>query len=253
MKKIDFSDYTVAAGVLFAAAVLAMLVAALFGRGDITTATLVLGSVSCFIAGVFLLAFSRPEPIDTRLASLLAVQGTIAVSRLCTDLGVRGRGYMVPENGGIVQVIPVSEFCPMKAKDGSSFAVGPDGSGIILTPLGYPLLEMLEQSSALRLPDGVEEVLAAIREVFVDVFEVAEHVEAHRAGDSIAVALHGYRLFPGCERVRKESPAVCTRCPCPVCSLIACMLAKGTGKTTAIDHVAADRETQTIRLTLIML
>ena len=70
--------------ILAAAALLA--VAALTGRGDIATATVILAGTGCFIAGVFLLALHKGEPLDPEIAALLPVQGTITVATLCADL-----------------------------------------------------------------------------------------------------------------------------------------------------------------------
>ncbi|MFY1645218.1 hypothetical protein ACK11Z_15915, partial [Methanoculleus bourgensis] len=54
--------------------------AAATGRGDITTATLVLAGAGCFTAGVFLLALHKGEPIDSEITALLPVQGTVTIA-----------------------------------------------------------------------------------------------------------------------------------------------------------------------------
>ncbi len=249
------NDTTLAAMILFAAAALIMIVVALTNRGDITSATLVLGSVSAFIAGIFLLTFAKEEPLDLRFTTLLPVQGTLDIARMCADLGMQGNAHMVPAgdeiaNPSVTQVIPVSEYRPLAPADGYSFVTGRNGNGVVITPLGYPLLRMLEESSDLRLPGDEEEALAAIKEVCEEVLEVAGRVDAERAGDSIVVELSEFRLLQGCLAVRKESPKACLICPCPVCSLIACMLAKGTGRTCTIEQATVEPGSETLRLIL---
>lgn len=253
--KVKHDDPTFAALVLFAAAALIMIVVALTNRGDITSATLVLGSVSTFIAGIFLLTFAKEEPLDIRFTSLLPVQGTLDIARICADLGLQGNAHMVPAadetaEPSVTQVVPVAGYRPLAPADGYSFVTGRDGSGVVITPLGYPLLRMLEESSDLRLPGDEEEVLAAIKEVCEEVLEVAARVDAERAGDSIVVELSEFRLLQSCRAVRKESPKACMICPCPICSLIACMLAKGTGKVCTIEQVTVEPGSGTLRLIL---
>lgn len=249
------NEYTLAAVALFAAAAVIMVIVAVTNRGDMTSATLVLGAVSSFIAGVFVLTFSKEEGLDTRFTSLLAVQGTLDIARICADLGIKGNATMVPaaaDTAGpsVMQVIPASSYRPIESADGFSLQTGSNGSGVVIPPLGYPLLRLLEASSDLRLPGEEEEILAAIREVCEEVLEVAETVEASRVGDSIVVELRGYRLIDGCAEVQKESQKPCTMCPCPICSLIACMLAKGTGRACTIEQATADKKSRTLRLIL---
>ena len=75
---------------LIIAAVALLAIAVVTGRGDITTATVVLAGTGCFIAGIFLLALHKGEPLDPDVAALLPVQGTIGTATLCADLGVQG-------------------------------------------------------------------------------------------------------------------------------------------------------------------
>ena len=94
---------------LIIAAVCLLALATATGRGDITTATLVLAGASCFITGVFLLALHKGEPISPEIAALLPAQGTIGIATLCADLGVQGDAWFIPEEDGtVVEIIPVT-------------------------------------------------------------------------------------------------------------------------------------------------
>jgi len=254
MKIPQYSDYTLAALVLVGAAALGMVVVAVTNRGDITSATLVLGSLICFLSGIFVLTFSKGDTLDTRFTGLLAVQGTIDIARLCADLGVGGNAHMVPSEGEgrVQQVIPVSVYNMHQIPEDSSFITGESGNAVVIAPLGYPLLKMLE-SSGLSLPEEGEEVLASVREVCEEVLEVADHVSVLRTGESIVVEFTGYRLFSGCEEVRRESPKACTMCPCPVCSLVLCMLAKALRQTCTLDSITAEPKEKRIRLVIALL
>jgi len=69
---------------------------------------------------------------------------------------------------------------------------------------------------------------------------------AHR----IVVTLSDYRLLPGCRAVRAASPKCCTMVGCPICSLLAAIVALGTGQPTRIEHAAVDEKRKTLRVIL---
>jgi hypothetical protein len=89
-------------------------------------------------------------------------------------------------------------------------------------------------------------LLEMIREVGEDVLEVADRVTAQQGSSTITVTLDGYRLIRGCMAVSAESPKCCTANPCPVCSLIACLLAEGLKETLLVEHCSADPDRQSV-------
>jgi hypothetical protein len=237
-----YNDYHLAGGVLIVTAAILLVIVTFTNRGDLTSATIVLAGTSCFIAGIFVLTLSKGEPLDTGMVALLPVGGTIAVSRMCADLGVQGDAWFVPVNGSVREIVPVTDALPDRLPDDATYITGEGGSGVSLPPAGLPLLVHLEQSSGLRLPPDEQALLASIAEVCTDVLEVADGVETSHEGDAVIVSLQGYRLIAGCEPVRKESPKCCTMHPCPVCSLVACMYAKGTGQPVMISRVIVEKK-----------
>jgi len=234
--------------IVAAAGLLAL--AAATGRGDITTATLVLAGAGCFIAGVFLLTLNKGEPLDPGLFALLPVQGTITIATLCADLGVQGDAWFVPDDGTVVEVIPVAETLPEDLGDDYSYLTVEGGCAVRIAPTCTPLLARLREKHALEVPTEDEGLLACIVEVCDDLLEVAGKTEAVRDGENIVVTLTGYRLLPGCRAVRAASPKCCTMVGCPVCSLLAALAALGTGEPVTIEHVGVDEKRKILRVIL---
>ena len=234
---------------LILATVLLLAVAAVTGRGDITTATVVLAGTGCFIAGIFLLALHKGEPLNPDVAALLPVQGTIGTATLCADLGVQGDARFVPEDGTVIEVIPVAGTLPEKPNGDYSFITG-SICAVRLVPACAPLLARLREKHALEVPEEDEALLACIAEVCDDLIEIAEKTEAKRDGENIVVTLHGYRLIPGCRAVRAASPKCCTMVACPVCSLIAAIVALGKKTPVRIEHTAVDERRGVLRVIL---
>jgi hypothetical protein len=227
-----------------------LVLAAVAGRGDITTATLVLAGAGCFIAGVFLLALSKGEPLDPEIAALLPAQGTIGIATLCADLGVQGNARFVPTDGTVIEVIPVSGTLPENLDADYSYITADGGCAVRLVPTCAPLLARLQEKHALEVPEEDEGLLACMTEVCDDLLEVAGKTEAKRDGENIVVTLADYRLIPGCRAVRAASPKCCTMVGCPVCSLLAAIAALGTGQPIKIEHAAVDEKKKTLRVIL---
>lgn len=234
---------------LIAAAAVLLTIAAVTGRGDITTATVVLAGTGCFIAGIFLLALHKGEPLDTGIAALLPAQGTITTATLCADLGVQGDGWFVPEGETVIEIIPVAGGLPATTGDDYSFITG-DACAVRIAPACAPILLHLRKKHALEIPAEDDALLACITEVCDDLLEIAEKTEAKRDGANIVVTLHGYRLMDGCRAIRAASPKCCTMVGCPTCSLIAAITALGTGAPAKIEHIAADEKRGVLRVIL---
>jgi hypothetical protein len=229
-------------------ALLALAVAA--GRGDITTATLVLAGTACFIAGVFLLTLHKGEPLDPEVAALFPAQGTVAIATLCADLGVQGDAWFIPDKGTVIEVIPVAETLPEKIGDDYSYITDEGRCAVRIAPTCAPLLARLREKHALEMPEEDDALLACITEVCDDLIEVAGKTEATKDGGNVVVTLTDYRLLPGCRAVRAVSPKCCTMVGCPVCSLLAAIVAIGTGQPTRIEYVAIDEKRKTLRVIL---
>ena len=237
------NDYALSGIALLAAAFILLAVAALTDRGDLSSATLLLSGVACFLTAVFMLSFARAEPVDTEIASLLPVAGMLNQSRICADLGVRGDAWFIPapsEKGAVREFIPVQGVEIPGAFPDFSFLTEPESPGILFIPAAQPLLEHLERKGALHIPSDEAELVAGIREVCTDVLELVDNVEIARDGDTLIMTVRGYRLYPGCRMIAAESPKCCTMHPCGICSLTACLLARGLSRPWQVSHIRFD-------------
>jgi hypothetical protein len=251
MKK-RYNDYVMAALVLIGLAVAIMGLLLFTNRGDITSATLVLAGVACFMAGSFILTFYKGEGIDQKIAAALSLPGTLNLARLSADLGIEGDAYFIPVQesfpGGIMQFNPVSTYTQPDGISDASFYTEGEGQGIATVPGAHYLMDMLEHAYNLRIPGDEEGIFEAMREVAEDILEIADRVRVGRSGDTIVVELVNYHLISGCRKLREESMKCCTMAPCPVCSLMACIVAKGSGIPTSIESVVIPPGSKDIKI-----
>ncbi len=249
----DYDRTFLGGAALLGAAAVLLTVAALTGRGDMTSATLVLVGFGSFVGGVLLLTQYRGEPVTPWVAGLATVGGVIDLARVAADLGLQGNAHLIPTPGAVVQVVPVGETPPALPDGDYSFIDEAHGGGLLLVPTGRPLYDRLVEKNGLVVPDTVDGVCTAIREAGEDALDLADRVEAVPEGDGLVVTLEGFRLYDGCRAVREASPKVCTMIGCPVCSLFAVMAAAGLGRTCVVEGVATDDRFRSVRLVLHLL
>lgn len=236
---------------LIGAAALLLLAAALTGRGDMTSATLVLVGVGCFIGGVFILTQYQGESAPPWIVGIAVANPVIDLARFCADLGLQGDAHLLLRDRQIVQIVPVGDLPPtVLPPDDFSFISDENGGGVQLLPPGRALYDRLVRENSLAVPHDMAGLCTAIREVGEDALELAERVEVVPEGDLIEVRLSGYRFFDGCSAIRAVSPKCCTMIGCPTCSLFACMAVAGLGRPCKIEHVSTDEQERSVRLIL---
>jgi hypothetical protein len=245
------NPYYRASLVLIGAAVILITLAIVTNQRDITTAAVVLSALVCLVTGVFLATLSSGEPLDVRYVSLLPVQGSINLARLGADLGISGNAVMLPagKDGRIrtVQFNPVSDYDGEAVPvSGNSFVAGPDAAGLVTVPSGEPLFLELRKQHQLAIPPDPDALPDLIREVGVDLLEVADRVRTEQEERTVTVTMEGYRLIGGCMALATESPRCCSTHPCPVCSLIACLLAEGLGTVVQVERCSPDAGQQSV-------
>jgi len=251
MKKQEYNDYFRTGAVLIALSALILVATVVTGRGDMTGAVLIVSGIACFVGGLFVLTLSKGEPVDPAYVGIFPVAGTINLSRVASDLGLMGDGIYIPQNGSspsVLQLVPAGAFQGAELNGDFSFATEKGSTGLVMIPQGLPLLEQLRRDAGLVVPSSEPKILTSIGEVCTDILEISERTDAVRSGDNIVVTLDRYRLFSGCSAVRAESPKCCTMIGCPVCSLVACMIAEGLRRPCTLSRVEADEKNKNLTL-----
>lgn len=240
-----------AALVLIAAAVLLILVSILTDRRDLTSAALVIAALACLITGIFLATLSGPDPLDAAIFGLLPVQGSITITRVCAALGITGNAVFLPpseERGGrILQFVPVSAYAgKADGIGGEPFPLPPGPSGLLAEPAGAPLMTELAGRHGLAIPADPSLAPDIIREVLVDLLEVADRATTTVSGTSVTIRAEGYRLAGGCRAMGRESPRCCIVSPCPVCSLLGTILVAIHGCAVQLERCSTDADESTV-------
>jgi hypothetical protein len=249
-----FSDYSMSGIVFMVTAAVLLVIATVTNRGDITSATLFLSGVGCFMGGILLITFSFENPVDAEFSGLMIAGSSINIPRICSDLGVRGDAWFIPAGdaaGPVWQFIAVTDKIPVKIHSDFSFYMQDDATGALVVPSALPLIDHLRKQHGMTVQTGDDGIFTTIREVCEDVIESAEKVSVFREGDAVIAQVQGYHLYAGCRFLMQESPKCCTMNPCGICSLISCILALGLQKPVSIGHISGDHKRKTLELIFI--
>jgi len=232
----------VMAGVLIAVAITT-------NRNDFISAVLVVAGLVCLLTGIIFTTLSGNDPLDLRYVCLLPVQGSINLVRICADMGIQGNACFIPNQRGgtnsTMQYQPVATYHGEPLSQ-DSFVTGKDTAGLLITPSCAALLTLLREKDHLKIPSEMAALQELVRELGVDVLEVATRIHSTHEGDIITVTLEEYRLIGGCRAMFHESPRCCAIVPCPVCSLYATIFAEGTGKVIQMEHCSPDPKQPTV-------
>ena len=246
----DYDGTFLGGAALLGAAAVLLIVAALTGRGDMTSATLVLVGFGSFAGGVVLLTQYRGEQVAPWVAGLAAAGGVVDLARVAADLGLQGNAHLVPRDGGVVQVVPVGTRRPRSPTTTTRSSTRPTAAASGSCPRAGLSTTGWSRRTASSCPTRSRGSAPRSARSAAPPSAIADRVEAVPEGDGLVVTLEGYRLYDGCRAVREASPKVCTMIGCPVCNLFAVMAAAGLGRTCVIEHVGADDRTRSVRLVL---
>jgi hypothetical protein len=251
MTRLHFNKYYLNGTVLMTAAVALLGIALLTNRGTLTGAGLVIAGFASFLVGIFFLTYSGGEPVDPSFVSLLPVQDRINICRVMGDLGINGVAYVLPENretGSLRQFNPAGAYQKPPVGDDHSFRLTPP-VGMNTLPSGFPLYRQLVEAYGWTSPSDPLHVALGIKEVTEDVYRMADRADASFDQDLFTIRLNDFRYIAGCAAVQKEASPVCCRMhPCPVCSLMMCIIAENLNVPCTIEQTEIDQTSGTLTL-----
>ena len=239
MKLPTFDSPRMASFLLLCAGAVLIVVSILLDRDGITSAALVITGCICFFCGIFILTFSRGEPFDPTIVSLLPVSGCINLCRITADLGIMGSAHFLPEpfhqQTGVMQYIPVSRYDNRKLNGDTSFVLSGCG-GALVVPACAALMKNLRETHNLNVPSDPPGLDLLIKELGEEVLECVQSVRVKRRDDHVFVILSGYLFIRGCKIMSAESPRCCMVNPCPVCSLFGVLIAESEQKPVEVER-----------------
>ena len=166
------------------------------------------------------------------------------VHRLVSEFGLKGKGVFLPPrylkelSSGLVFIPAKDEvYVPTIGEVGKARnrVLLKNPSGVCLVPSGVALANLFERELGTSFAKvDLEYLMRNLPRVFVEALEIAEDFELSVEGGRVHVRIEGSVYKDLCDEVRGLS-GVCGSFGCPLCSSIACALARASGRPVVID------------------
>jgi len=166
------------------------------------------------------------------------------VGRLVSEFGLKGKGVYLPPryledlSSGLVYISTkdkayVPTMREVEEAEDKVFLKNPDG--VCLVPSGVGLVNLFERELGTSFAKVDLEFLERnLPKVFVEALEIAEDFELRVEDGGVHARIEGSIYSDVCDEVRRVS-RVCESFACPLCSSVACALARASGKPVVLD------------------
>lgn len=203
--------------------------------------------------GLFL--FIKPARyVRANLLDSTAISSLTAIDKILTELNYHGKGIYLPPRQ-LNELKEVVVFVPKKNKilipqpkeiaQGKVF-INPDG--MFLIPPGQGLLTLYEKELGKDLSKvNLNNLSTDLPKLLIEDLELLESLEISTYKDGVHVKIVGSVYESLCSQVRNHTN-ICSRLGCPLCSSIACALAKATGKPVVIERNELSADGKTVEI-----
>jgi len=199
--------------------------------------------------GILFFFASPVKYVKGELVDSTAISSLSAIDKLLTDLKYKGKGiYIAPQTlkglKGCSVFIPAEAESAVPSLDklvkGKVFIEDPKGA--CLVPTGLGLMFLFERELGVDFSKVDLDYLAReLPRLIIEGLEIAEGFEFTAEKGRVHVKMIN-PIYGGFCREVKETTRICSRFGCPLCSSIACVLAKATGKNVVIDRTVLSED-----------
>jgi hypothetical protein len=224
---------TIAGYIMVATGVISLILSVYF-----SSTTLVFMGLGLTLWGP-LLIFIRPQKyVRSVLMDSTAHSSLRMVDRVLTSLGYLEKGIYIP--GGnletVIAFVPSGSFWripkAMEIQD-QTFIESP--KGIALIPPGLALANLIEKELGVDLEECSLGALGErLPKLIIEDLEMAHNFEMHVIGDEVRFKFDESIYSNFCRNL-SNSTRVCAGLGCPICSAMACLLAKSTGRPVSFE------------------
>lgn len=202
-----------------------------------------------------LLAFLKTTKyVKADVFEMTPISSLKSVDQIIQHFNCKGRGVYLPKRylkeskGGIVFVPLKDEMViPPVEEVAEEKVLLENPRGICLTPSGLSLVNLFERKLRTDFSKvDVDYLVAKLPKLFIEDLEIAEDFEMNYVKDMVHVRITGSIYENMCREVRNLLN-VCRCIGCPLCSSIACSLAKSTGKPIVIEKSSLSKKGKVIQ------
>lgn len=192
-----------------------------------------------------LFTFMRPvRYVKSSLLDSTAISTVSNVRRVIANLGYRGKGIYLPprylkglREGTVFIPSKEDSIVPTVEEISTENIFLKNPEGICLTPSGLGLVNLFEEELGINFAKtDINYLQDSLPKLFVEGLEIAEDFEMRIRGSIVHVKMTETIYRDICNEIRNP-PNICSSFGCPLCSSVACALARASGKPVVIEKI----------------
>jgi hypothetical protein len=237
--------------ILFSSGVLTVAIAI-----SVSSSVLALLGLGSLFWGVVLLYIKPGKYVKETVFEKTTVQLFKDLGHVIGGMGYRGRAVFLPPTLNDLEscrvYIGTKESAELPSPEDRAagenvpFSRISGAKGILLEPTGVQLAKLIEEKIGKNSEKRDLEYLGQrLPKVLVEDLEIAQNVEIETLNPKFSISIKGSIYGSVCKETRKSSE-FCTSVGCPLCSAIACVLAKSTRKPVIIEKDRVEKDGQII-------
>jgi hypothetical protein len=203
-----------------------------------------------------LLYIQPEEHVKMILLEKTVLPSLANLDHMIEELGYRGKGIFLPPTNGdfesskvYISVHEKTEWpSPAEILEKEGRLVIQQSKGMLLKPVGIELARLFEERLGMDLTGtGLSQLEQSLPRLLVEDLQIAKSVEMEVINPQVRLRLEDSVYRNICKETKKLSK-ICGSVGCPLCSAIACVLAKSTGREVTIETDQSSEDGQSINL-----
>jgi len=205
--------------------------------------------------GALLLYITPSKHVPSQLLNAAATSTLTNIEKIITDSNLNGKGiYLPPRNLKDFESSLI--FIPSKAEqplpkpeevdEEKLYSKNPNG--LFLTPPGLALSKLFEKELGTSFTKtDLNYLQEKLPKLLIEDMEIAEHINVQTENNTLTIEVTKHIFKDMCEETRKH-PKLHESIGCPLCSAVACALAKATGKPIEIEKEEQSQDGKTTKI-----
>jgi hypothetical protein len=192
----------------------------------------------------------RLEVLNATVSSALT-----DIEKIIVDSGLNTKGIYLPPKyledyeSGLIFIPKKAEQIPPKLeglKEEKLYSKNPNG--LFLTPPGLALSKLFEKELGTSFTKtDLKYLKEMLPRLFIEDMEIAENIDVSTENSTISIEITNHIFKDICEETKRH-PKLYESIGCPLCSAVACALAKATGKPITIEKEEQSQDGKTTKI-----
>lgn len=205
--------------------------------------------------GALLRYITPSKHVPLELLNATVTSTLTNMEKIITDSNLNGKGIYLPpkylkdfESSLIFIPSKAEQALPKPEEIEEEKLYSKNPNGIFLTPPGLALSKLFEEELGTSFTKtDLNYLQEKLPKLFIGDMEIVEGIDIETENDTITIEITNHIFKDICEETRKHQK-LCESIGCPLCSALACALAKVTGKPITIEREEQSQDGKTTKI-----